>query len=274
MSLTATLLTALLVRFRRLRLLASAGIVVGGVALLLGGAAWSARLGWFNQPWWVLATWGAALAVLGATAVSAGRSLHRLSPRWLADQFEHAGFRRGALRGHLEAAAMGSSDALLAIADRRHADELAARSAALLDALLRPFQRRLTQSGLLALAGAALLGSAGSTHGAAALLWRPLEAWSATVAPIRITVSANEIERGGRVEVGVLARGRQHAILWLRAPGSRGVVRDSRWIQPGARAPRWARCRPMSSSGSPAVGRTRIRCRYGCGFRPSSGACA
>jgi hypothetical protein len=231
MSRTGQVLTGLLRRFRRLRLLASLGLVLGAIALVLGAAAWAARLGWFERPSWVLATWGATLLLLGAMTGLAARALRHLSPQWLADQFEANGFRRGALRGHLEPAASGTSSALLTFADASQAEHLAERAPALVPGIQRPFQQRLTQAGVTVLAGAVVLGSARSDRGPSALLWRPLEAWSATIAPLQVTPSATEVDRGARVEVGLLARGRQHAILWIRAPGEawhgQGVTLDS-----------------------------------------------
>jgi hypothetical protein len=50
-----------------LRLLAGAGwsaLGLGAAVLSLGLAAWSVRLGWVDAPWWVLAAWVAALAIL------------------------------------------------------------------------------------------------------------------------------------------------------------------------------------------------------------------
>lgn len=219
MSRTGTALSLLLHGFRRLSLIAWAGLGAGSLALVLGAAAWGARLGWFGQPWWVLIAWGGALALLTSAALLAVRGVHRLSPAWLAGEFENAGFRRGALSGHLEPAAAGTSASLLAVADQRQVEDLVARAPDLLGALQQPFRRKAVQGVLLALAGAALLGSARPTRGASALLWRPLEAWSATVAPLQLTLSSTEVQRGAQVRVDVLARGRQHAILWLRSPG-------------------------------------------------------
>ncbi len=231
MSRTGGVIASLLQGFRRLNLIAWAGASIGGLALVLGVAAWGARLGWFSQPWWVLAAWGAVGALAGASLLVAQRRAQRLSPSWLAERLEASGFRRGALTGHLEPAAAGTSADLLAVADQRQAEELSARAPNLVNVLEQPFRRRALQGGLTALAGAALLGSSAPTRGRSALLWRPFEAWSATVAPLELTVSGEEIERGAQVDVRMLARGRQHAILWLRAPGEewhgQGVVLDS-----------------------------------------------
>ncbi len=231
MSQTATMLLDLVSGIRRLSLVAWTSAGIGAVALLLGLAAWGARLGWFGQPWWVLAAWGVALLLAVGAAVGAGRNLQALSARWLAQRLESDHFRHGALSGHLEPAAAGTSEDLRNLADRHQADELTARAPALVPALRRPFRRRALQGALALTVGVLVLGSAGSTHGRPSLLWHPGEAWEATVAPLTVTVSATEVDRGSTVAVSVLARGREHAILWVRAPGEswrgQGLVLDS-----------------------------------------------
>lgn len=231
MSRTASLVNGLLGGFRRLEAATLAGAAAGVLALLLGLAAWAARLGWFGQPWWVLAAWGIALVLVGVVLFLGRRSLVRLSPAWLAAEFELLGFRRGALAGHLEPAVAGTSAALLDLADQRHAEELAGRAPELMARLVAPFRRRASRAGLTLLAGAAVLGSARPTRGAPALLWHPGDAWAATIAPVSLELSATEVERGSQVEVQVRARGRQRAILWVRAPGEswrgQGLALDS-----------------------------------------------
>ncbi len=231
MSRTGSVLHGLLGGFRRLEALTVAGAIVGGLTLLLGVAAWAARLGWFGQPWWVLAAWGVSLALLGAAFFAARKSLGRLSPGWLAEEIERLGFRRGALAGHLEPAVAGTSSALLDLADQRQADELSGRAPQLVATIAAPFRRRATQAGIVLLAGAAVLGSARPTRGAPAMLWHPADAWEATVAPISLQLSATEVERGAQVDVKIQARGRQRAILWVRAPGEQwrgqGLALDS-----------------------------------------------
>jgi uncharacterized protein DUF4175 len=231
MSRTATLVHGLLGGFRRLEALTLGGIAAGGLALLLGLAAWAARLGWFGQPWWVLAAWGIVLLLLPVAGYFGRRELIRLSPAWLAREMEQQGFRRGAVAGHLEAPLGGTSDDLLALADQRQAEELARRAPELVATIATPFRRRAVRAGLTLLAGAAVLGTARPTRGAPALLWHLGEAWEATVAPISLELSAREVERGAEVGVRVLARGRQHAILWVRAPGEswhgKGLALDS-----------------------------------------------
>jgi hypothetical protein len=216
---------------RRLATLTAVLAVGGSAALLLGLAAWGYRLGWFGQPWWVLVAWAAVLLLLAGLGWLGYRAMQGFSSGWLASQFELTGFRLGALRGHLGPAAAGTSAALLDAADEVQARELDQRGPALMEALRAPLRRRTTQAGILVVAALLLLVAARPNHGAAALLWHPAEAWSATVAPLSIEVSAREVERGKPVTVAMLARGRQRAILWTRAPGEswkgQGVVLDS-----------------------------------------------
>jgi Domain of unknown function (DUF4175) len=231
MSRTGTVLTSLAANFRQLSFAGWAAASGGLVALLFGAAAWGARLGWFAQPSWVLVAWSLVVVLLGALAIVTTRQLHRLSPGWLAGQLEAIGFRRGALSGHLEPAVAGTSAGLLASADQLQAAELATRAPEYVERLIAPFRRRALQGGATLLAGALLLVSARPTHGRAALLWHPGEAWESTVAPLAIALSQNEVDRGARVDVLVRARGREHAILWVRAPGEawrgQGLTLDS-----------------------------------------------
>jgi hypothetical protein len=231
MSRTGLALTEFVAGIRRLSFVAWGGVGLGAACLGLGLAAWGARLGLFTAPWWVLATWGLVVGVSGVLVVLGTRGVSRLSAGWLAAQFESMGFRRGALSGHLEPAAAGTSTALLSLADTRQAEELRAKAPAFLRQVLSPFRRHATQGAMALLAGAVVLGSANPTHGRAARLWRPTEAWEATIAPLTVTLTASEVERGGQIEVRATARGRQHAILWVRAPGEswrgRGLTLDS-----------------------------------------------
>lgn len=231
MSRTGAALTRLAGGFRRLSLATWTVAGCGALALTLGAAAWGVRLGWFGQPWWVLAAWGAAAVLILVLVTLGARQVGRLTPVWLAAQLEAGGFRRGALRGHLEPSAAGTSEALQAAADESQAAELTARGPALLERLRTPFRRRAARGLVALLAGLAVLASARPTHGRAALLWRPVEAWSSTLAPLTLSVSRTEVDRGDLVEVQAVARGREHAILWTRAPGEewrgRGLTLDS-----------------------------------------------
>ncbi|HEU5169620.1 MAG TPA: DUF4175 family protein [Gemmatimonadales bacterium] len=198
----------------------SAAAALGTAALLLGGAAWLARLGVLTAPWWVLAAWAAALASIGVVAGYARRREAALALPSLARQLEDSGgWRRGAIAALLESPAPGTSGALFHLADEARAADLASRGVAAAAPLARTAGRRLAAgAGLLAL-GAAALGAAGPVRGAAAALWQPRRAWEMTVAPVRLRAGAEVIDRGGSVVLDVEAIGRRHAILWLRAPG-------------------------------------------------------
>lgn len=231
MSGTGLILRSLVGGVRRLTLAAWVTAGIGAVGLLLGLAAWAARLGWFGQPWWVLMAWALALALGIAVVLAAGRHLHSLTPGWLARRLEAGDFRHGALSGHLEASVAGTSEDLRNLDDRRQVEALTAKAPVLVPELRAPFRRRLAQGAAVLLAGMLVLGSSGSTHGRPALLWHPGKAWSATVAPLSIAVSDSAVDRGAMVDVSVLARGRQRAILWVRAPGEawrgQGLTLDS-----------------------------------------------
>ncbi len=231
MNRTADRLGQYLRAFSRASLLAWAATGVGLTGLLLGTAAWGARLGWFGQASWVFVAWAVVLIGLGVVGAMGARRLRGLSPSWLAGQLERQGFRRGALAGHLEPAAAGTSRELFGAADLAQDTELGARGPALVTELLAPFRQRLLLGGIVLFAGAGLLVSAGPTRGQPALLWRPGEAWQTLRAPLALRVTATEIERGGTVTVQATARGRRNAVLWSRAPGEswagRGLTLDS-----------------------------------------------
>jgi hypothetical protein len=220
---------------RPLRLRAAAGwvaLALGTAALLLGGMAWAARLGWLAAPWWVLAAWAAAFAALGAAAWPAWRTVSRLSPRAVARLLEEQGaWRRGSLTSMLDTTAPGTSPALLALADRTQAADLGRRGSGAAAPLARRVRTVVLTGGALLLAGLGAVGSAGPVEGAAAALWRPRHAWEATIAPVRLRVATPVVDRGDSVEFLVEAIGRSTATLWVRAPGeswrARGLRLDS-----------------------------------------------
>ncbi len=217
--------------FSRVSLLAWVAAGAGVTGLLLGMAAWGARLGWFGQPSWVFVAWGAVLAGLSVMGVLGARRMRELSPSWLAGQLERLGFRQGALAGHLEPAAAGTSTELFRAADLAQDADLCTRGPAFVTDLLAPFRHRLLIGGVALCAGLALLLSAGPTRGQPALLWSPGEAWQTLRAPLALQVPATEVDRGAIVTVQATARGRRTAILWSRAPGEswtgRGLALDS-----------------------------------------------
>ena len=219
MSETAAVLRALAAPLRRRAALGWGLGVAGALGLALGVAAWAARLGWLGEPWWVLVTWPLVAGLGGLAGGLAWRAVAARTPDWLATVLERTGFREGALRGHLEPAAPGTSAELLALADRRQAVELAQRAPAELAELRRSSARVAVRGGVVFAAGAAILLAARPLQGPPALLWRPGAAWDAIAAPLRLTVDRTEIDRGEAVTVSVEAPGRRHAILWTRAPG-------------------------------------------------------
>ncbi len=197
-----------------------AALALGVGALLLGGAAWVVRLGGLDAPYWVLVAWGAALAALAGTAWLAWRAHGRLSAGGVAGRLEESGaWRRGTLTALLDRSAAGTSDALLAFADRAQADEVFRRGAEAAE----PVARRVRFLGLVGLGvltlGLAAFASAGPVHGPAAALWHPRRAWEATVAPVRIRAAREVVDRGDSTALELEAFGRRTATLWLRAPG-------------------------------------------------------
>ena len=209
-----------------------AAVGVGSVALLLGAAAWSVRLGWFSAPYWVLVAWALALAALSAVIYVGWGSHAGLSVKRLAGRLEDLGaWRRGTLTALLDGAASGTSIALLDLADRAHADDITRRGAAAVEPLARPVRLTLLIGAISLLIGALAFTSAGPLRGAAAALWHPRRAWEATVAPVRLRASARLVDRGQPAEFHLEALGRKFATLWLRLPGEswkpRGVRLDS-----------------------------------------------
>jgi hypothetical protein len=209
-----------------------AALGVGLVALLLGAAAWSVRLGWFSAPYWVLVAWALALATLSAVIYVGWGSHAGLSVKRLARRLEDLGaWRRGTLTALLDGAASGTSVALLDLADRAHADDITRRGAAAVEPLARPVRVILLAGAISLLIGALAFTSAGPLGGAAAALWHPRRAWEATVAPVRLRASAGLVDRGQPAEFHLEALGRKFATLWLRLPGeswkARGVRLDS-----------------------------------------------
>jgi hypothetical protein len=195
-------------------------LALGAGVLLLGAAAWLVHLGRVEAPYWVLAAWLGAGVTLVAVAVAGWRAQARLSAEEVAGRLEELGaWRRGALTALLAPSAAGTSGALLALADRTQAEDVAIRGLEASAPLARPVRwLGLAGTGVLLL-GAATFGSAGPVHGPAAALWHPRRAWDATVAPVRIRVSRAIVDRGDSTTLELEAFGRRTATLWLRAPG-------------------------------------------------------
>ena len=195
-------------------------LTAGAILLLLGGAAWVVQLGWITAPYWVLATWLLAALAAALLCRAALRSDARYSAGGIAAWLEEHGiWRRGAITALLDTPAPGTSDALLGAADRAQAGELNRRGAEALAPVRAPVRSRLLAGVAALLAGLMLLGSAGPVGGAAAALWHPARAWELATAPVRISASAGEVDRGDSVALHLEAPGRTRAVLWTRAPG-------------------------------------------------------
>ena len=204
----------------RLSRTAWGALALGAGALLLGVAAWGARLGWFDAPYWVLMAWAAALTVAAVPLWLAWRSDGRFSrggvARWLE---ERGGWRRGALTAFLEPSARGTSESLLAAADSAQAADVDARGRAALDPVARPLRGRALVAATVLLAGVGAVASAGPVNGTAAALWHPARAWRATTAPVSIRAAERSVDRGASVALELEAIGRHEATLWLRSTG-------------------------------------------------------
>jgi hypothetical protein len=207
-------------------------LALGAVGLLLGCAAWAARLGWINAPYWVLLAWLSAIILLSSIIYIAMSTHAGLSVQRLAGRLEEQGaWRRGTLTALLDGTASGTSAALLDLADRTHAAEIARRGAVAVEPIARPV-RAIVLGGLICLLlGVLAFTSAGPVRGAAAALWHPRRAWEATVAPVRLRATTDLVDRGQSAELHLEALGRKFATLWLRSPGeswrARGVRLDS-----------------------------------------------
>lgn len=208
---------------RPLRAQSRAGWAAGAVglaALVLGTAAWLARLSVLTAPWWVLAAWALALLALAAVVAAAFRRDAGLGLQAIAKRLEEAGgWRQGAISALLDPPAHGTSEALFGLADRRGADTLSHHGAEAAAPLARTAVVRLAAGAAALALGLGTLAAAGPVRGAAAALWHPARAWEATIAPVRLRAAANEVDRGATVALEVDAVGRRVATLWLRAPG-------------------------------------------------------
>jgi len=216
---TATALLAELRPLRRWALLARGGLAVGVAAGAIGAFAWLFRLGWLDSPWWVLVAWGAAGTAVVIIGWMGFRRLRELSPAWLADRLEGAGFRRGSLRAHLENAQPGTSPSLWSLADERQARSLSSEGRAALAGLALGFRRHSLRGGIVLAAGLLAVFSSGIGGAPPRLVWRPLQALAVLRAPVGIRVDATEVEPGATVSALIRAHGRREAILWSRSPG-------------------------------------------------------
>ncbi len=203
------------------RSLTGGGALVIGIGLIvLGSAAWLARLGLVQSLWWVPAAWIVALVGAAAATVLVARRVRSLRVPLLARRLEAEGaWRLGALTGMLAPPADGLSHDLYLAADNAGAADLAARG----PAALAPITARVLRSNrisavALVVGGACLLG-AGPGRAPVRMLWHPAEALGLAMGAVQLDASALSVDRGARVSLVVRAPGRGVATLWTRAPG-------------------------------------------------------
>ncbi|NNG17581.1 MAG: hypothetical protein HKM89_13985, partial [Gemmatimonadales bacterium] len=196
------------------------GAILGSVLVVLGAAAWLARLEWFDPPYWVLVAWAGAILMMIALGAWGWRHRRRLSLTTVARTLEDIGvWRRGRLTALLEPPIEGTSQALYREADRAGARDLAGAGGRAISSLTKEARGHAARGAALLLVGLLLIVSAGPVDGSAALLWRPRAAWDATIAPVALRASHQVVNRGDSVQLELQAFGRRSAVLWTRSPG-------------------------------------------------------
>ncbi|HMU60562.1 MAG TPA: hypothetical protein PKA66_02170 [Gemmatimonadales bacterium] len=195
-------------------------LVLATLLLVLGAAAWLARLGVVESLWWVPMAWAVAVTVAVAVASLSVRRAQALRVPTLARRLEFDGaWRLGALTGMLAEAADGGSADLHLAADRAVASDLASRG----PAALAPLTAQIGKSNrvaLIALAlGAAGLVGVGPARAPVRMLWHPADAWALATGAVRVDASELAVNRGEEVALRLRAPGRRTATLWRRAPG-------------------------------------------------------
>jgi hypothetical protein len=192
----------------------------GAPLLVLGAAAWLARLGAVRTLWWVPAAWLLALVTAAVAAVLVLRRVRSIRAPALARHLESDGaWRRGALTGMLSPAAAGLSASLYDAADRSRASDLTARGPDALAPLAGRLRRGNRIGGLALLAGALGLLGAGPGRAPVRMLWHPADALGLALGAVRLETSALVVDRGDAVILTIRAAGRREAVLWRRAPG-------------------------------------------------------
>lgn len=198
---------------------------VGCALVALGVAAWLARAGLLRAPLWIPAAWLLVAGLVIAACMRARQGAHRLSARATADWLEaHAGWRRGAVSGQLEADTAGTSPALRELADAQASERVSREGEAALEPVALPIRRR-ARAGLGALlAGSLLLVSARPWTAPAARVWHPATALLDAAKPVRLSASRLSVPRGDSVMLRIEAPGRATASLYTRTPGDTWVT--------------------------------------------------
>lgn len=220
MSLTALALEAVARPLRLRRNTAWIIAAAGATMLLLGVAAWLARLEVIRSLAWVPAAWVGVVLVVLAAAWGRRRAISGLAVRSLAEWLETSGaWRLGALRSMLERAQQGSSTELAQAADAASAAAVNERAVAALAPVDDRLSREMRGGALLLGVGLVALATSGPLRGPGAVLWHPVRAWRAVVSPVQLSASADSVDRGTPVTFTVTTYGRREATLWLRSPG-------------------------------------------------------
>lgn len=195
-------------------------LAVGALLLVLGTAAWLARLGVVHTLWWVPAAWAIALTGAGSAVGLWWRRSRSLGPSALARRLESEGsWRLGALTGMLSTPANGLSHELYAAADQARAADVSVRGPGAL-APLRSGIRRDNRIGALAcLVGAVGLLGAGPARAPVQMLWHPARALGLALGAVQLEASTLAVNRGDGVSLTVRAPGRRVVTLWRRSPG-------------------------------------------------------
>jgi hypothetical protein len=220
MSLTELALEQVARPLRLRRNAAWAVAALGATLLLLGIAAWLARLDVIRTLAWVPAVWVAALLLAAVAVWGQQRAATALATRSVAEWLERSGaWRLGSLRSLFERAQQGSSPELAQAADAASAAAVGARAPEALAPLSHRLAREMRAGAALLGLGAVTLASSGALSGTGAVLWHPLRAWRAVVSPLQLTASADSVDRGAAVTLTATTYGRREATLWLRSPG-------------------------------------------------------
>jgi hypothetical protein len=217
---TADTLRRLTVPLRGLEGAAWTGAILGSALVVLGAAAWLARLEWFDPPYWVLVAWAGTTLVVIALCVWGWRHRRWLSVAAIAQTVEDLGvWRRGRLTALLVPPVEGTSHALYREADQSGARDLAGQGGRAISTLTKKARGHAARAAALLVVGLLLIVTAGPVDGSAALLWRPRAAWDATIAPVTLRASHRVVSRGDSVQLELQAIGRSSAVLWTRTPG-------------------------------------------------------
>ena len=181
---------------------------LGATMLLLGVAAWLARLDVIRTLAWVPAAWIGAVLLVAAAAWGRSRAVQGLATRPLAEWLERSGaWRLGALRALLERTQQGSSSELAEAADAASAASIGANASEALAPLDHRLSREMRGGVALLGLGLAALASSGTFRGTGAILWHPVRAWRAVVSPVQLRASADSVDRGTPVTFTVTTYG-------------------------------------------------------------------